>query len=551
MLPQISARRQQTEGRAGEGKRQLFSQTTASGTFRAEQSFLHRALGSLAMTIWKWAREYRDGSLKSKYTGRVWPTPKGYSTFTGGLVSVHRARRAFAKLAEAGLLVPAEYTNDRGDRVRDWEPRYGKMLLIRRCLGAAEPGEVGLLRVPHKALVYGDRHRAGRGGARDGTGGARPGAGRPRKGETPDQARERRGLPPRAPYAKPSPDPSTPPAAPTTDQGAADGFSIRDTTAKSATYEFTRAQMAIHQSATNLISDQIPDQDPEIPLGSPSPNARSEEPPAHPSQDLPVAARPDPAPTPRDVKPENVTPQHPASPACADLPPPAPHQPADLERALSRPPIVSYQVPAPPPLDPDLPDVERARVLVEVHASLAAAVTGKHRKVWAHGLARRRDYPALRAAAQALVDSGLPREDTGEPRAPIAPMAWAAWSLRSWRAMGNAGAPPAGFVWSAKRIAEHGGWFRAESAEWGAQQAVVCGGAWSRLLRLWHAMDRDLRAAGIDRWGRDPRIREVVDRHLPGDAYDRLLAEARGQAERASAALRARVACGEFLGEWL
>ena len=140
--------------------------------------------------------------------------------------------------------------------------------------------------------------------------------------------------------------------------------------------------------------------------------------------------------------------------------------------------IRAVRVPPPARLDPEAGMTERVRTLLACYRGAVTARTGKRCGVGLSGDPKRSRYwRALCAAVKALHEHE------------IAPAAWAAWSVDQWLAKEDGKAPPLPWVWSAKRIAQHRGWFRRTAGDHVAPLVMPRAArdvltAWDRVLRL-------------------------------------------------------------------
>ena len=187
-------------------------------------------------------------------------------------------------------------------------------------------------------------------------------------------------------------------------------------------------------------------------------------------------------------------------------------------------------VPPPPLLAPAAGPIERAAALLKAYRGAVKSRYGVDPWGARGPAATHRHYRALVEASEALVERK------------IAPAAWAAWSCDAWRTFkGGKRPPPIPWVFSAKRIDERAGWFASEESGYTGGK-VVAGPKYLELLRRYQAA-----RFAVDRAGPDERPRRVFERFFPGDAYPRLLAEARAEVAWTVDSLRKQADLGVFL----
>jgi hypothetical protein len=187
-------------------------------------------------------------------------------------------------------------------------------------------------------------------------------------------------------------------------------------------------------------------------------------------------------------------------------------------------------LPPPPLLDPKAGPVERAAALLKAYRGAVKSRYGVDPWPARGPAATHKNYRALVEASEVLVERK------------IAPAAWAAWSCDAWKSFkGGKRPPPIPWVFSAKRVDERAGWFASEESGYTGGK-VVAGPKYRELLRRYQAA-----RFAVDRAGPDERPRRVFERFFPGDAYPRLLAEARAEVARTVDNLRKQADLGAFL----
>lgn len=196
--------------------------------------------------------------------------------------------------------------------------------------------------------------------------------------------------------------------------------------------------------------------------------------------------------------------------------------------------VMPARIPSPPTLDPSATDREKAQRLAAAYRGALSKRTGKPSFVLSRGdIQRSRFYKLLLGGAAKLIEHELP------------PTSWALWSVDIWRDYGEGKqkVPPLPWVYGPKRIVERRGWFRRESHAGGR---VVFGRKHIELLDRYEKMRRALHVAALTTAKVD--VSEIVAEHFPTDAtYERLVAEARFEAEQKRQRFEERIARGEFL----
>lgn len=195
------------------------------------------------------------------------------------------------------------------------------------------------------------------------------------------------------------------------------------------------------------------------------------------------------------------------------------------------------RVPAPPKLPEGLSQMEEAVWLGKAYRG--AAEVRLKKKCWIlvrrDQLARSKLRFVLFAGAKALREAEIP------------PVAWTLFSVDVWLKYepqkGKPKPPPLSWVFSPKRIEERAGWFWAESGSYIATRNIL-GPAARELLQRYDTMRLALFQAGATT---PEAVAEVVARFLPGDTYDRLLREAKAQAQDDQVRMNAAAAKGDFL----
>jgi hypothetical protein len=188
-------------------------------------------------------------------------------------------------------------------------------------------------------------------------------------------------------------------------------------------------------------------------------------------------------------------------------------------------------VPNPPNLAPEMKPDERAHRLADAfRGALASRFPDATDFSFRNGvLSRSKHYPMLLEAAEFMVAREL------------APAAWAAWSMDVWKTYTEKSRPPTvAWVFGPKRLVEKRGWFE-------SQESSYLGGTLlptpkrDALFRRYMSLRYAIHNARA--WD-DPA--PFVARFFPDDLFDRLVAEARAEVERARARVQREVDSGRF-----
>jgi hypothetical protein len=160
---------------------------------------------------------------------------------------------------------------------------------------------------------------------------------------------------------------------------------------------------------------------------------------------------------------------------------------------------------------------------------LDGEVFASQRELTDEELASHKLYETLRACAARLREEG------------IAPAAWVAFAIRKWRFDEHRKKPPPiPAVFGPAVVAKHAAWFRAQNEVEG--RATVYTPGHRALYLAWHRMSRELFA---DMSAEE--VSAVVERHFPGDTWERMMRVARTEAQNTRRVLQDRVAAGEWV----
>jgi hypothetical protein len=129
----------------------------------------------------------------------------------------------------------------------------------------------------------------------------------------------------------------------------------------------------------------------------------------------------------------------------------------------------------------------------------------------------------------------------------IPPAAWVAFSFEAWASLHVSGGPPRpGWVYSASRVAK---WdeFREAATERYLRARLASVPEHRQLCADWHRMWGDLlQARPSSRSG----VADIVERHFPGDAFERRLTQARGRRVQLQRVADLDPASAAFLPRW-
>jgi len=147
-------------------------------------------------------------------------------------------------------------------------------------------------------------------------------------------------------------------------------------------------------------------------------------------------------------------------------------------------------------------------------------------------LSRWRGFGSLSAAGRLLRERG------------IAPVVWVMWSLDAWNSYVAKGAPTLGWVFSMNRIEKHTAdraWFCSEASGYGASRAIF-GPGLRALLHRYKRMRTELLVTKTEE-----EVREIVQKHFPGDAYNDMVQVARAETQGIEAGIREAISRGEYV----
>lgn len=198
--------------------------------------------------------------------------------------------------------------------------------------------------------------------------------------------------------------------------------------------------------------------------------------------------------------------------------------------------VAPAQVPDPPLLDPESPSLDHVTILAAAYRGAVESRFGGRCYVLRGDLRGTKHWAAFVGAAEALIEHNIP------------PAAWAAFSCDVWKKFSARGPrptrgkgwPPVAWVFSAKRIEERRGWFRAEESDYSGGRAIF------------GPKHKDLmyRFARLDWVLGDPRVRDVgavVEQFFPGNLYEELVNAARAEAADYRERFKRQIREGRFL----
>jgi len=191
-------------------------------------------------------------------------------------------------------------------------------------------------------------------------------------------------------------------------------------------------------------------------------------------------------------------------------------------------------VPGPPMLPEGLGDEEAVDRLLKAYRGATEARTKK--KCWVlsrAGEARKsKHWPVLLAAARKLEEF--------EWR----PGAWVMWRLDSWAEMHpRSKEAPLKWVFSVAAMEEHGGWFESESGHYSAPR-IIYNPLAQDVLRRYQAMQMELLVRGAVG---EAAVKQVVEKHWPGDAYRRAVAAANARTQEDQMLINRRIQRGDWV----
>jgi hypothetical protein len=186
------------------------------------------------------------------------------------------------------------------------------------------------------------------------------------------------------------------------------------------------------------------------------------------------------------------------------------------------------RIPAPPMLDPALPELARVQKLVSTFEAIYRQQTGRPCYTVPKGLmfGKHRHYGKVVAAAQAMIDHRL------------APVTWCKWRFDQWSSLGNDKTPPFDWVYAVGGMLKFHGWFHAEtSASCGSHILPMT--AKYRALATKHLL--------VDRARTWREAHELWDRCFPGDSFEQAVAEVSVENRAMQAKINAQVEAGAYL----
>jgi hypothetical protein len=188
-------------------------------------------------------------------------------------------------------------------------------------------------------------------------------------------------------------------------------------------------------------------------------------------------------------------------------------------------------IPHPPKLTPEMPDLERATLMLRAYMGAVKARTGKH--PWVFGrhpfrdLASSKHYRTLLAGASALMAMD------------VAPAAWAVFSVDVWlRYETSKKPPPPKWMFLPSRIEERHGWFEGDCGN-ALGGRVVFGEKAQVLVKRYTAAREQVMLTGD--------VARAVARWFPGDSYSQMVSEVQKEALEVQAHINWRVERGDWL----
>jgi hypothetical protein len=188
------------------------------------------------------------------------------------------------------------------------------------------------------------------------------------------------------------------------------------------------------------------------------------------------------------------------------------------------------RIPSPPPPNPEWDD---RRLGMEALAAYKAAFKrARGRDGWVPGGSKNRAFKGVVEAARALAEHE------------ISLFGWAAWSWGVWDEyeIGKQKDPHLAWVFSAKRVADHHGWYNRDGFR--IPPKVLYTPEARELMEAHSALMYELRHVPVDD---DQTIAKLVQQMLPPEKYDRLLKRARAAGLRQQEDVDRAISNGVFL----
>ena len=189
------------------------------------------------------------------------------------------------------------------------------------------------------------------------------------------------------------------------------------------------------------------------------------------------------------------------------------------------------KLPAPPLLDPEATMEKKVDMMVRAYRGAVESRYNKRCFAFSRGDIRNSKYwKLLTEAAETLCDFEA------------SPFSWAAFSMDAWikysaTPKNKKKPPPANWVYSAKRIADHSSWFQRESTNYSGGRLYFTN-KHKEILRRYDGLRRDSMRVEI--------TEEVMERWFPG-GWEQFYARAKGEAADDQARLNKMAARGDFI----